>query len=491
MNHWILCFAVLFPIASSLFLCGRACSSSHRRNSYVLATVLLTSAAVLLAVFAPPAEPLRIMTIAEGVSIELRADGLSRIYGSIIALLWPLTAVYAFDYMKHEQHLNRFFAFFLISFGVACGIAFAGNLVTMYLFFELLTLATLPLVMHRMDDAARYAGKRYLIYSMTGAAFGLIGVVLATHFGTGSGFALGGTLDAARAVGNEAMLRLGYTLAFFGFGVKAALLPMSFWLPTASVAPTPVTALLHAVAVVKAGAFACIRLTFYAFGAAILDGTAAQHVLLAAVSLTIVTGSFLALRNNHLKRRLAWSTVANLSYILLGTVLMTPNGLIGASLHMFYHAFIKITLFFAVGAVMEHGGRTYIDETEDMAKRMPVTYAVMTIAGLALVGVPPLPGFFSKWAIGVSAIGTRDPYALVGVGALMVSAVLTAIYMLTMLLPAFFPKNGCEVHDTAHVETRTMNGVLLVLGAAIILLGLFSNHLETVLSGWLMGGAVG
>ncbi|HQO56264.1 MAG TPA: proton-conducting transporter membrane subunit [Clostridia bacterium] len=489
MNHWMLLFAVLFPMLAAIPLALPQLRETRTRNAYVLTAVLLTSLGVLLLVALPPDTHLALVQLLDGVALTLRADGLSRVYAAIIALLWPATAVYAFDYMGHERHQNRFYAFFLLSYGVAAGVAFSGNLVTMYLFFELLTLATLPLVMHKMDDAARYAGKRYLIYSMTGAALGLIGVVMAVNYGQPLDFTLGGTLDPAKVAGNEQTLRIAYTLAFFGFGVKAALLPMSFWLPAASVAPTPVTALLHAVAVVKAGAFACMRLTYYAFGTALLSGTTAQKVILTATALTIVAGSGLALRNGHLKRRLAWSTVANLSYILFGAALMTDAGLVAANLHMAAHALMKITLFFGVGAIMEKSGKSYIDELEGMAKRMPVTFSCMALAALALTGVPPLPGFFSKWTLGEAAVSLGTPFAYLGMAALLISAVLTALYMATMLIPAFFPSSQLPREQGPNCETKPMNAVLLMLAAALVLLGLCMNGLTRLLSAWLVGGS--
>ena len=395
MSPVLLLFPILFPMLAALCLGSRRLASAKARDAFVLIVAVLNSIVSLLLLAFPPADGLTLVRLTETLTLRLKLDGMSRIYGAILALLWPVTAVYAFDYMRHERRLNRFYAFFLASYGVAMGIAFAANLVTMYLFFELLTLATLPLVMHAGDDIARAAGKKYLLYSMTGASLGFIAVVMLARYGAPGDFTMGGTLLPEAAAEHAPMLRLAFTLAFFGFGVKAALLPMSLWLPAASVAPTPVTALLHAVAVVKAGAFACIRLTYFGFGTALLVGTTAQSVVLTAAIVTVALGSFLALRQTHLKRRLAWSTVSNLSYILLGCALMTDAGLVAACQHMLYHAFIKIALFFAVGAIMEKANCAYLDEIEGLGRRMPITFACFSLASLALIGIPPLPGFFS------------------------------------------------------------------------------------------------
>ena len=386
--------------------------------------------------------------------------------------------------MAHEGGEPRFFAFFLLSYGVSAGIALSGNLVTLYFFFELLTLATLPLVMHKMDDRARYAGKRYLLYSMTGAAFGFIAIVFSATYGSGGPFALGGILESGLSESALFHLRVCFTLAFFGFGVKAALLPMSFWLPAASVAPTPVTALLHAAAVVKAGAFACIRLTFYTFDRALLTGTFAQYIPMIFAIATIVFGSFMALRSSHLKRRLAWSTVSNLSYILFSVLLMTEAGLLGGCMHMLAHALIKITLFFCVGSILVSTGKEYIDEIRGYYGIMPLTFVAFAMGSLALMGVPPTPGFNSKWQIGTAAMAAGGVLPTIGVAALMISTLLTAIYLMTILAHACFPADGV-IHRGERVEKRRMVIAQLILCVLMVIMGFGNNALQTALTGWL------
>ena len=291
-------------------------------------------------------------------------DGLSKVFGTMVSILWILTTIYGFEYMTHEGHEDRFFAFFTMTFGVVLGIAFSGNFLTMYLFYEFLTLVTLPLVMHAMDNKARHAGKMYILYMMFGAALAFIGFVFVYCYGTSIDFVPGGVLNPILVAGHETTLQLVFIAAFFGFGVKAAVFPLYRWLPKASVAPTPVTALLHAVAVVKSGIFAIIRLTYYSFGTDFLVGTVAQNVMLVAAAITIVFGSTVALRTPHIKRRFAYSTVSNLSYIIFGIALMTPLGLAAALMHMIYHAVLKITLFFTAGAVLYKTHREYLYEVE-------------------------------------------------------------------------------------------------------------------------------
>ncbi len=485
MMQFMMLFTILFPALAALGIryitIGGQLKTLH---SYVMTATLINSAALLHLAFGPQVESFRLFSFTEKLQMVLAVDGLSRVFILIIAVLWPITVYYAFDYMAHEGGEGKFFAFFLLSFGVSAGIALAGNLVTLYLFFEMLTLATLPLVMHKMDNRARYAGKRYLLYSMTGAAFGFIAIIFTQFYGSGGAFTLGGTLNSDLSAEVIQNLRIAFVLAFFGFGVKAAMLPMSFWLPAASVAPTPVTALLHAAAVVKAGAFACIRLTYYTYDPALLSGTFAQYVPMFFAIATIVFGSYMALRSNHLKRRLAWSTVSNLSYILFSVLLMTQGGLLGGCMHMLAHALIKITLFFCIGSVLVSTGKEYLDEISGLYGTMPRTFLCFAVASVSLMGVPPAPGFCSKWLIGSSAVALGGTLPLLGVGALMISTVLTAIYLMTIVARAAFPADGV-LQRGKPVEKHRMVVSQIILCVLIAVMGLMNNTLQSTLAQWL------
>ena len=481
---YILILPIILPALFSLFLSLKAFENEKLRNTFVFFGVLLNSLVLGLIVSCPPSEALTLVTISQKLSLMLNVDGMTRIFGAIIAILWPLTAIYAFDYMKHEHNKRKFFAFFLLSYSATAGVALAGNLESMYLFFELLTLATLPLVMHKMDYAARFAGKRYLIYSMTGAAFGFISLIFISVYGTTTDFTLGGVLSGVSLTDEVVtMLLIAFTASFFGFGVKAALFPMCAWLPSASVAPTPVTALLHAVAVVKAGAFACIRITYYSFGTQLLHGTFAQYIPMLAAAITVVLGSFEAVRSNHLKRRMAWSTVSNLSYILLGVTAMSNQGLLAASQQMFFHAFIKITLFFCIGAIMEKSHKEYCSEIDGISKKMPVTMFCFTLSGIALMGIPPLPAFWSKWAIGTSH-ASSGVWGYVAIAALMISALLTAIYVLSISVRAYSKVEFTSKSDVR--ESIMMNVPIVIITVCIILLGLFGGIITDTVTAWLI-----
>ena len=483
---------MIWPFAAGIILLVWSPKNMKTRNTYVMANVLIGSVLVLSTCincmrFGPDATAADSLRLSSVLSVTLRPDSASLVFGGIIGVLWPITTLYAFSYMEHLKRLNLFFGFFLITYGVVAGIAFAGNLFTMYLFYELMTLVTLPLVMHGMDGRARSAGKKYIIYSMFGAAQIFIAMVLLIKHGRTLDFVYGGVLSNTE--GYEDVLRLAYVLGFFGFGVKAAIFPLHDWLPSASVAPTPVTALLHAVAVVKAGAFGVMRLTYYGYGTELLFGTWAQKLVICAAALTIAYGSVMALRSGHLKRRLAYSTVANLSYILLAFAVMTPQGMTGGFLHVIFHAVIKISLFFCAGSILHNSGLEYVDDMENLGKKMPVTCGVFTFMSLALIGIPPLGGFISKWTIGTAAVGLGSPAGYLGASGLIISAILSMLYLITVIIRFWFPlKNAPELPGKTHEADRRMTVPLILLCIICIVLSLYSSGLIWLISG--IGGGM-
>lgn len=370
--------------------------------------------------------------------VFFRLDGMGMIFAGVVAILWPLATLYSFEYMEHDNHTRTFFGLYTMTYGVTLGIALAGNLVTLYVFYEMLTLVTFPLVLHDRTREARRASRVYLYYSIGGAACAFIGLIFVMTSGAETtNFILGGTMSGGVRDMDVNILLAMYVLAFFGFGVKAAVFPVQKWLPQASVAPTPVTALLHAVAVVKSGAFAIIRLTYYSYGAGFLRGTWAQYVVTGFVMFTIIYGSTMAVREVHFKRRLAYSTISNLSYILLGACMMSPAGMIAALTHFVFHAFMKICSFFCAGAVMHETGYNYVYELDGLGRRMPFTFTCFTLSALALTGIPPFAGFISKWNIARAALGTGGFMGMLAIGILLYSALMTAIYMFTVVVRAF------------------------------------------------------
>lgn len=364
------------------------------------------------------------------------------------------------------------------------GIAMAENLVTMYLFYELLTLVSVYLVMHHMTKKALRASRTYLYYSIGGAAFAFISLVFVIIYGDTTDFILGGVLNMDKIGPNVQMMLFIYLLAFWGFGVKAAVFPFQGWLPKATVAPTPVTALLHAVAVVKSGAFAVMRITYYCFGADFIRGTWVHFAVMSISMISIIYGSTMAVKETHFKRRLAYSTISNLSYILLAVSMMSPLGLVAGLSHLVFHAFMKIGAFFSAGAVMHQSKKEYIDELNGLGRQMPFVFTVFTIAGLSLTGIPLFAGFISKWNIAAAAMETGQtyPYAYAAIGVLLYSALMTGIYMLTVSARAWFPDQGSiAANDGVKDPNWEMKLPLGIFAAVIVLFGLYSEPLMQIL----------
>lgn len=452
MNEILLLLVVIIPFVCGILIPLIPWKSRKVMCIFIETVVLLNSVLVWMLLLNRPQESFTLLKFTGNLSVTLHVDGLASVFAGLVATLWPLATLYSFEYMKHEENEKPFFMFYTMTFGVTLGIALSANILSMYFFYELLTLVTTPLVVHTLTREAILAARTYLYYSLGGAAFAFIGMIFVIVYGSSTDFVYGGVLSAAEYGGNVNLLLLIYVLAFMGFGVKAAVCPFNSWLPKAGVAPTPVTALLHAVAVVKSGAFAIMRLTYYSFGADFLRGTWAQYTVMAITIFTIVYGCSMAVKERHLKRRLAYSTISNLSYILFGVTIMTPLGLVGALAHMICHAVMKICSFFCAGAVMYKTGRQYVYELDGFGRKMPKTFGIFTLSAFALMGVPGLCGFISKFGLANAAVSSGNVLAYVGIGALLISAILTAIYMLTIVMRAFFPKQDFDYDTIADVE---------------------------------------
>jgi multicomponent Na+:H+ antiporter subunit D len=372
--------------------------------------------------------------------------------------------------MEDEERKEEYNMFYIMTFGVVLGIAFAGNLFTMFIFYEILTLITLPLIIHPLTKEAKKAGNYYLYFSLSGSVLALIGLIIITITAGNSDFILGGILNSK--------LSYAYLISFLGFGVKAAIFPFSFWLPMASAAPTPTTALLHAVAVVKAGVFAIMRITYYNFNYTLLQNTWVQYVVMMLSAFTIIFGSTVALKEQHFKRRLAYSTISNLSYILLGVTLFSKSGLIAAILHFIFHSITKICLFFACGAIIKNSSAHYVFELNSLGKKMPLTFTFFTIASLSLTGIPLFAGFISKWYLINASITNGSVFAYIGSGSLILSALLTAIYTLSISLRGFlYPVNPKyeQIYQQAHEPNLIYLITIGVFALACVVFGIFSN----------------
>jgi len=367
-----------------------------------------------------------------GIGIAFRADALGMFFALVSSTLWVLTTVYAIGYMKDRRQKLRFFGFFSLCISTTVGIAFAENLLTLLLCYEALTVCTYPLLVHDETPEALRAGRKYLVYTLAGGALILFGVVMVQH--------LAGTLSLSHAGILPADAPRPMLLAVFcalvaGFGVKAAVMPLHGWLPSAMVAPTPVSALLHAVAVVKAGVFGLLRVIYNVFGVELLAMLGYAAWLAALAAFTIVAGSLMAMAQDNLKRRLAYSTVSQLSYIVLAAALLTPLAALAAIAHIANQAFAKITMFFVAGAVEQATGRRHVHELAGMGRVMPWTMGAFTVASLSFIGVPLFAGFVTKWYLSLGALQAEAWWFVL---LMIVSALLNAAYWLPIVYLAWF-----------------------------------------------------
>ncbi len=475
---------ILIPIVSGALISLVPFKKRGHMELFLEMMVIINSFLVWYLLLHRPADNFTLVNFTGNLSVSFKVDGMSMVFAGLVSILWPLATLYAFEYMTKEEHEKIFFTFYTMTYGVTLGISLASNLLTMYFFYELLTLITVPLVMHTLTREAILASRKYLYYSLGGAAFAFIGLIFIITYGNTTDFVLGGVLDLEKIGGRTNVLLLIYVIAFMGFGVKAAVCPFNSWLPDAGVAPTPVTALLHAVAVVKSGAFAAIRLTYYSFGTEFLRGTWAQDVLMIIVMFTIVYGCSRAVKETHIKRRLAYSTISNLSYILFGVTIMTPLGMMGALTHLVFHAVMKISSFFCAGAIMHQTGKHYVHELDGMGYKMPCVFGVFTVSSLALMGVPGLAGFVSKWYLASAAVESGNGIAYAGIGCLLISALLTAIYMFTIVIRAFFPVKGYDASVLEGIKDPNWKMLvpLLIFTGNMIMFGLWSGPVLKFLS---------
>ncbi len=369
-----------------------------------------------------------------GIDLVLRADALSMLFVALSAGLWLLTTVYAIGYLEDSPHRSRFFGFFSLCVTATVGVALAGNLLTFLLFYELLTLATYPLIVHRGTEAARKAGRTYLIYTLTGGALLLLGTIwLYTITGTLE-FTAQGFLSALDSSYHPSLTVI-FVLLMIGLGVKAAIIPLHGWLPKSMVAPAPVSALLHAVAVVKAGAFGIIRVLYDVFGIEFSASLGVTLPLAIFAGVTVIYASMRAFFQDDLKRRLAFSTVSQVSYIILGVAIVGPIATIGGMVHLVHQGVMKITLFFCAGNFAETLGIHKISEMNGVGRRMPWTMAAFTIGAFGMIGAPPLAGFISKWYLGLGALEAGQGWVIF---VLAGSSLLNAGYFLPILYAAWF-----------------------------------------------------
>ncbi len=466
----LIALALALPVAAAVLiaLCHR--SPNWRESiSIVAAGVLLATVSALVPSVLSGASPQsRWFELLPGLAIEFRVEPLGAMFAVIAAGLWLVSTVYSIGYMRgnNEPHQTRFFACFALAIACTVGIAFSGNLLTLFLFYEALTLVTYPLVTHHGDEEARRGGRTYLATLLLTSTVLLLPALVATWWVAGTldfvpGGILGGKVSSAGAT-------LLLVLFMFGIG-KAALMPFHRWLPAAMVAPTPVSALLHAVAVVKAGVFAIVKVIVYIFG---VDASGADFSWLPLIAgFTIIAASIVALRADNLKRRLAYSTISQLSYVIMASALLAPISIIGAALHIAAHAVGKITLFFAAGAIYTATRKTQVSELDGIGRRMPWTVGAFGVAALSMIGLPPTAGMVSKWYMLSGAFQAEHWIAL---AVIVASTLLNAGYFLPIVYRAFL--HAPAANEATHGEAPwTMVLALVVTASLTILMFLFAD----------------
>ena len=454
----MLLLIVLTPLVGAVLIVITGNRPNLRETVSVATGLLLLAEVASLApeVLAGETPGLLLAIPVPGVPLALQVEPLGLLFALIASSLWIVTTIYAIGYMRghNEAHQTRFYAFFAIAIGATMGIALAQNLFTLFLFYELLTISTYPLVTHAGTPEARRGGRVYLgILMGTSMGFLLLAVIWTWQLTGTTGFKLGGIL-----AGQASPLVIGVLYALFAFGIgKAALMPFHRWLPAAMVAPTPVSALLHAVAVVKAGVFAILKVTVYIFGIDLVGGSAASTALIWVAALTIIGASLVALYQDNLKRRLAYSTISQLSYVVLGALLANAASISGAAVHIATHAAGKITLFFCAGAILVATHKTEISEMNGLGRQMPITMGAFLLASISIAGLPPMGGLWGKWYL---ALGALDAGYGMLVGVLMLSTLLNIAYLLPIPIRAFFRGN----RSTATGITEAPVACLIAIG---------------------------
>lgn len=447
--------------------------------TYMAVALILTFAATGITLFTAGKEPVMVFNLTKTLPILFKIDEVGMLFSVITGIVWLAAGIFSFSYMSHEQNEKRYYGFYLIVYGILLGLDFSGNLITFYAFYELMTLMSLPFVLHTGTKEAILAGLKYLLFSFAGAYMALFGLYFLNRYANTLSFTAGGVLDMTLVSGKEGLLLTAAFLMLVGFGVKAGMFPMHVWLPTAHpVAPAPASAALSGI-IVKAGVLGVIRTVYYLFGTEFLRGTWVQKAWLVLILLTVLLGSMMAYREKVLKKRLAYSTVSQVSYILFGLAMMTSDSFTGALLHTTAHAFMKCGLFLIAGAIIFKTGKTRVDELRGIGKKMPVTLFCFTILSLSMIGIPPFAGFVSKWYLGMGSMEAAMPvFSVLGPAILLISALLTAGYLLPISINGFLP--GADF-DTASVKKDEapgfMRGAVIVLTLLVVLTGMFPGQL--------------
>ena len=474
----------LIPILVSLVSgIGLYFVKSHKKifDIILIATTVLVLGFSIGTLFIPNELSLTLFNITKDITILFKVDVIGKLFGLLFSFIWLMVSIYSLKYMEKEENINKFYAFTLMTLAFMLGLAYSGNILTMYLVYEFVTLCSMPLVMHSKTDESKKAALKYLFYSLGGGFLGLICIVTGMISSTNGGvFVLGGSLELAN--GGETFALVALLLGLIGFGAKAGMFPLQSWLPSAHpVAPSPASALLSGV-ITKAGVIVIIRLVLYVFGPNLIQGTFVQYTWESLLLITILLGSCLALLQNTFKRRLAYSSISQLSYVLLGICSLTEVGFAGSMLHVLSHAMIKVGLFLVAGVLIHQYEIHDVSEMEGIGKKSPITMWCYTLFSLALIGVPPTGAFFSKWNLALGSLQSGlHFFDYFGAIVLLISAILTACYLLSITIKAFFPKEKVEI--VKEKESLLMVIPLIILVVGIFAIGIFSSSISELFTG--------
>lgn len=476
--------AIFLPILWGLWLLLKPEFKSRKSLCIATGLGLIITAVLAFYIILSGAMELHLFSLGKNMNILFRVDNVGRIFAAIVTVIWVLAGFYGFEYMKHEKEEKRYFGFYMMVFGVLLALDFAGSLLTYYFFFEMMTLLSMPLILHSKTKEAIMGGIKYLFYSLFGAYMVLFGVYFLNKYASTLDFTAGGTLDMSAVAGNEGLLLVVAFSMIIGFSVKAGMFPLHAWLPTAHpVAPAPASAVMSAI-IVKMGVLGILRTVYYMFGADFIRGTWVQTVWIVLALITIFMGSMLAYREKNLKKRLAYSTVSQVSYILFGMAILQPQALTGSLLHVVFHAVIKALLFMVAGVIIYKTGKTSADDLKGIGKEMPVTIWCYTLASVALIGIPPASGFISKWYLASGSLKSGvEVFSWLGPVVLLVSALLTAGYLLPITIQGFLPGADFDYNNLKKKEPAKMMVVpLVVLAVLAIILGVFPNPLTSFIN---------
>ena len=477
--------AVLVSSVGALFIIGTGKKPNLRESWSIIAGVLkliIILSMIPAVVYDKKIISYSLFNILPGIEIGFRVDAFGLLFAMGASILWIATSFYSIGYMRstNEHSQTRYFTCFAVALSATIGVAFSANLFTMFLFYEVLTIITYPLVAHKGTPEAKAGGRKYAIYLLGAAKAFLVAAIILTYNLTGTlEFSKDGIFPAIMQSENSQLLYIIFVLFLFGFA-KSAVMPLHSWLPAAMVAPTPVSALLHAVAVVKTGVFTVLRVIFFVFGADLMLDIGVDVFIITFASVTIIAASIIALSMDNLKARLAFSTISQLSYIILGAAMLTPSAMVGGIIHITNHAFSKITLFFCAGSIYVSSHKTEVSQLNGIGKKMPWTMAAFALATLSMIGVPPASGFITKWYL---VIGSLERNSLVVLTVLLVSSFLNAAYFVPILYKAFFKKENSNSEEEISLQDKNLkeNPFLVVplsLTAIVsVILGLYPDFI--------------